>query len=1433
MSHKRYQFLTILLALVIFAASGNTQPPEHNFVPPVAIGPQNLSFGDDGVHEFLTQEGTLKGDIGGIVAGQEYWVYIWGIDASGVSGLPGRRVRFHLQDSENGSSFKHLGISLSLQNSQAGGADLLECYQGIGSTVDGTSTHALGIGSTSQKFDLRFRFTKDEASDPWYVEPFFRLNEGEWTLFSVGPFTTSENNAFDFLGAKLVVIFDNGANSNAEVSFDNFFVVGPIQDFSEIFVDDDWADFEPGDVVQFPGRFNVQIIGQNAFDTIQEGINKIQVPEQAPISAISSANQLNLVDNGPSLATVHVAPGRYFENLQIYYPMIIEGGGSGEDEETNTIIDGDGSDVISIDGLASGFSEIDRLVLRNLRVTNGGSSGSGIFMTFLEQTQIANYKTSRTNSLNGISTADADFAHMTFENIAAVNNLNGIAFESGSVADIEVINCDLSNNENSGFRIASNVDSFDGLNMEGCTVNDNGINGLTTGPSGSQNVTNIHLSNCAFSGNGDALSQSGMGSGDISLFQFNGDAVLTNVSIHGDGAHIGLQIRGDDEGGLFRAGAVDLDSVIISGMYQHPSTWVGSGIYISGYSDVSTISFNDVEIDITPVPGSTPAINLNLENIFGNLDIGNTKLGGNASVDILNNSAAAVDAIDAEFIEADNNFEIEDRIVHAIDLEVIPGNVIQHKPKGSLLPQINLNIESAFGLVTWVVDNVFMTPNSFAEPLTFAPSIQRAINAASPGDTLNIAPGNTYSDAPNIYIYKDLVIIGSGPEQTVINSGGSTGTLELDPYWFEVFDTASVHIRDIAFDGGENWTYYAFQMDGTGSFTNVHFNNIVYDEYEGTAIRASGSGPVHVTNCTFTNIGRAGVWYSGSSVNGSLYKRSTYTGKGNGEEEEEYIDFAVVVDGGAHVTIDSSAVSNNYGNILGEEFSAGYLVRDGGTNVTIKNSEIGYSYHGIRLESGEGSPFVIITNNDIDGCEIGVEVESALYVRVQQNDITNNHTGVNLNNITTTFDVDLNTFLDNENYGVRVTNAPDGEIKDNIISGSTTGVEIQENAGATKIKRNEFCDNSSFAVRNVSSVVVDATNNWWGAPSGPGGAGPGIGDAVSEDVDFSQFKTSPLFPESPCIEGCIGDGDVEDDDEITPQDALNAFNISLGENTTIGEGSSCEMIASDVNCDGEVTPQDALDIFLRSLGDLPQPEECFAQDSSPLNKQSSAYLYSLSLIQITAENEQIKIAVVVDNAVGLDAFGLTFQYPVDKFEFVNIERAALTTAWAQLNARIYEGGKLIVGAFDMKPLAGTLPSELFHLVFKLKKEDVRLNEIQIVKLVADLKGALVNIPVSDPINLIPTAFSLHQNFPNPFNPETHIRFDIPKVSNDGVLVSLKIYNITGQLVRTLLNEKREAGVHTVTWDGKNDLGQPAASGTYFYTLIAGEFKSSQKMIMVK
>lgn len=90
-------------------------------------------------------------------------------------------------------------------------------------------------------------------------------------------------------------------------------------------------------------------------------------------------------------------------------------------------------------------------------------------------------------------------------------------------------------------------------------------------------------------------------------------------------------------------------------------------------------------------------------------------------------------------------------------------------------------------------------------------------------------------------------------------------------------------------------------------------------------------------------------------------------------------------------------------------------------------------------------------------------------------------------------------------------------------------------------------------------------------------------------------------------------------------------------------------------------------------------------------------------------------------------------------------------------------------------------------------------------------------------------FGLKQNYPNPFNPTTTIRYSISSPEK----VSIKIYDVSGQLIKEISENQNQAGEYEVVWDGKNNLGERVSTGTYFYQLVVGDHSEAKKMILLK
>ena len=88
---------------------------------------------------------------------------------------------------------------------------------------------------------------------------------------------------------------------------------------------------------------------------------------------------------------------------------------------------------------------------------------------------------------------------------------------------------------------------------------------------------------------------------------------------------------------------------------------------------------------------------------------------------------------------------------------------------------------------------------------------------------------------------------------------------------------------------------------------------------------------------------------------------------------------------------------------------------------------------------------------------------------------------------------------------------------------------------------------------------------------------------------------------------------------------------------------------------------------------------------------------------------------------------------------------------------------------------------------------------------------------------------LYDNYPNPFNPVTNIKFDLPKAGR----VSVRVYDLGGRLVKTLVDEKMARSTHTVQLDGSDDGGRRVASFTYYYRVTSGNITDTGRMMLVK
>ncbi len=169
---------------------------------------------------------------------------------------------------------------------------------------------------------------------------------------------------------------------------------------------------------------------------------------------------------------------------------------------------------------------------------------------------------------------------------------------------------------------------------------------------------------------------------------------------------------------------------------------------------------------------------------------------------------------------------------------------------------------------------------------------------------------------------------------------------------------------------------------------------------------------------------------------------------------------------------------------------------------------------------------------------------------------------------------------------------------------------------------------------------------------------------------------------------------------------------------------------------------------------------------------------------------------------------------------------------ALLDSR-HDGDRLRIAFALERPVEG--PGELLRIALPASSTISAASLISALRVHGHLNDATIKVAGGGNLQSqqspapVPSVFNLHSNFPNPFNGETTIRFDLPEAA----LVDLVLVNTLGQHVRSLAARELEAGFHANVWDGRDDDGNNVASGTYIYVLRAGRSVQSRRLLMIK
>ena len=306
-------------------------------------------------------------------------------------------------------------------------------------------------------------------------------------------------------------------------------------------------------------------------------------------------------------------------------------------------------------------------------------------------------------------------------------------------------------------------------------------------------------------------------------------------------------------------------------------------------------------------------------------------------------------------------------------------------------------------------------------------------------------------------------------------------------------------------------------------------------------------------------------------------------------------------------------------------------------------------------------------------------------------------------------------------------------------------------------------------------------------------------------------------------------GDVVTDGVLTMADVECTLQIYLW-NPVCGSPGAYQV--GDVDCNYNVTPRDvrcihkeivdgSCDVCI-SGGNLVEKPRTPSDGMWPIIKLTSVH----------TELDTLVVRLAVSNLPSLEAFGFHTLAPSNIRPIAMMRRGA-TSSFTRFEWRNVGSNSAMFAGYTL----GSVPinEEVEFIELRFDVSDGMEGTLFITDYVDDLTGSnSVYVPFGPTVDVAPPAreLVLHQNHPNPFNPQTTITYDLP-ASAERIPVRLYVLDISGRVIDKLVDEEQSSGLHTVRWEGVDENRQRVASGVYFYVLQAGDERRTRKMVLLK
>ena len=338
-----------------------------------------------------------------------------------------------------------------------------------------------------------------------------------------------------------------------------------------------------------------------------------------------------------------------------------------------------------------------------------------------------------------------------------------------------------------------------------------------------------------------------------------------------------------------------------------------------------------------------------------------------------------------------------------------------------------------------------------------------------------------------------------------------------------------------------------------------------------------------------------------------------------------------------------------------------------------------------------------------------------------------------------------------------------------------------------------------------------------------------VGDSLAEDSIAIQLAHVELNEEEGEIETFDGSvsvshlffGDVTQNDDVSMMDAANVLRYLVGS----VDFDKYQMSAADVTMDESISALDASVVAQYGVGlveSLPHSEGTDGQGFLTINE-GLEYRPGEILevpVMLTGGNNLLSFEVDLTydpNQVTVE--GIDWSDQIDHFMIEeNNEPGSIRVAGSGTTPDGQEG---LFATLRLQVLETTTDQSIDLTINK-----IRINESAPVE---DVMVFITQEVLSTDNATVPNVYALYQNYPNPFNPTTKISYDLPEAS----VISLSIYDLMGREIRTMINSEQTAGFKNIQWNATDNLGKSVPAGMYIYTIQAGEFRQTRKMVLLK